>query len=498
MSDRTPTTGQDRLSRWPRRLGIGVVVLIVVSIIGFAGFRLTADGMLGSAMRSVATAGHPTNVGELLARYRAPRDGVNAVETYAAAFILIQEPRDMIWERVPLPEALRDHPRWSHHAMNGTRPGDGDRTAEVPLLAFLPYMELGGLDRLGHGDPWPELSIQAMRHYLAVHDEAISLVLEAVEADYYHPPRDYHLGAVLLFTPDLLPMRRIATLLSMKLDLALLDGRVDEAIDLLEAMLRHAAMLDDELTLIGQLTRTANYAVAMGKIESILNLGPMNEARLARLESMVGQSSAVPDPRLLIVGEMVLSDQALLMLREHYGGFAHAMSAWSGHLSINRAYLMRWNKKALDILDRPIEEWTDHVPISPPPKMLQQHVLHYSRILLPAYENFVINQCRAEGLRRSMMAALAVERFRLAEGRPPDSLDDLVPGYLAALPVNPYPTPVEYQTFEDGYIVGFRRRGMAATDPLIERTEHGRWRAHDMIKVQSILVSGPDQLRGDR
>ncbi|MCC5830096.1 MAG: hypothetical protein JJU36_11675 [Phycisphaeraceae bacterium] len=472
----TPLPAPTKRERRFRRLVIGVVVLAALLIVVAVGFRITAEVMLHSTQRSVAASGHPTNVDELLARYRAPRDGINAAEIYERALALFREPEEVLTERVPVPEAFRTHPRWSHLWEEYERQGDGHPPPMMPMHELLPDRSPVQLDKLGQGDPWPDKVIDAIRRYLAVHEEAIELLLEATEADYYLPDRDYHVGGVELLLPELRPMRQGATLLSMKRDVALLDGRVDEAIDLLEAMFRHAAMLDDELMLIGQLVRISLHAQALAGVESILNLGEPTDEHLDRLEAIIHRARTVPDPTLLMVGETVLMDRTILRLRETAAGPVLVLSAFSGHLSLNRAYLLRWNRAALDILDKPIEEWMDHLPIDLPPEFLLRTVLRIVGIVIPSSDHVLVTACRAEGLHRTAKIALAVERFRRAEGRPPESLDDLVPAYLSEVPVNPYPTPLEYQVFDGGYVLGFRARRSSTDEPLVEKTEHGRWR----------------------
>jgi hypothetical protein len=51
-------------------------------------------------------------------------------------------------------------------------------------------------------------------------------------------------------------------------------------------------------------------------------------------------------------------------------------------------------------------------------------------------------------------AALAVERFRLAKGTLPESLDEIVPQYLASVPVDPFnEKPVKYKKLPKGFII---------------------------------------------
>ena len=55
---------------------------------------------------------------------------------------------------------------------------------------------------------------------------------------------------------------------------------------------------------------------------------------------------------------------------------------------------------------------------------------------------------------RIAVAAAALERFRLAEGHLPDSLDDLTPTFLDRVPLDPFDEkPVRYRKLPVGYVL---------------------------------------------
>ena len=55
---------------------------------------------------------------------------------------------------------------------------------------------------------------------------------------------------------------------------------------------------------------------------------------------------------------------------------------------------------------------------------------------------------------RSAGTALAVERYRLANGRLPATLQDLVPTFIASVPVDPFDgQALRYQQLDPGYVV---------------------------------------------
>jgi hypothetical protein len=77
-----------------------------------------------------------------------------------------------------------------------------------------------------------------------------------------------------------------------------------------------------------------------------------------------------------------------------------------------------------------------------------------TRLLWPALGRMLEleTRCTAEAL--LAQTALAVERYRLAEGHLPESLEDLVPAYMEAVPKDPFDgRRLRYFTPENGFVV---------------------------------------------
>jgi hypothetical protein len=78
-----------------------------------------------------------------------------------------------------------------------------------------------------------------------------------------------------------------------------------------------------------------------------------------------------------------------------------------------------------------------------------------TRLLRPAFGRFMMQidiSCTAEAL--AAQTALAIERYRLTEGRLPQSLDNLVPAYMEFVPTDPFDgQSLKYRTLETGFVV---------------------------------------------
>jgi hypothetical protein len=81
---------------------------------------------------------------------------------------------------------------------------------------------------------------------------------------------------------------------------------------------------------------------------------------------------------------------------------------------------------------------------------------HYilSGLLLPALGSSVIKEAKGLAQICTAQTALAIERFRLANGKLPEKLDELIPQFLPAVPQDPFDgQPLRYHRLEKGYVI---------------------------------------------
>jgi hypothetical protein len=128
--------------------------------------------------------------------------------------------------------------------------------------------------------------------------------------------------------------------------------------------------------------------------------------------------------------------------------------------------------------------WPDRIDIYVPPQppMTRASGYPFSGGLLPvehveytlrhSYRTRASAVANSLALGRTADAAIAVSRYRRATGSLPDSLKELVPAYLAAIPIDPYSGhEVRYSRSPNGYVVhslGANKRddgGAGVTDP---------------------------------
>jgi hypothetical protein len=85
--------------------------------------------------------------------------------------------------------------------------------------------------------------------------------------------------------------------------------------------------------------------------------------------------------------------------------------------------------------------------------MQQPSLLHaLTRVFTPAMTRIVELDLRLRAHLDLAKAALAIERHRLAGGKVPERLEELVPRYLPAVPSDPFDgNPLRYRRTEPGY-----------------------------------------------
>ncbi len=151
---------------------------------------------------------------------------------------------------------------------------------------------------------------------------------------------------------------------------------------------------------------------------------------------------------------MVLSDWAKGM-RWGYDGRLRLLDRWAGRLAATRLP-MREQLAAIAAIDREL------LPAAARPTTFggglrtfldrDYALLWLTEAKLPGFFNE--NALRLAGLAKAQ-AAVAIERWRLAHpGRLPDTLAELVPAYVAAVPLDPYDgQPIRYKKLPAGYVV---------------------------------------------
>jgi len=403
---------------------VAAAVVVVVALAAFGGYRVSLRRQAVALENEIRASGAPVTLAELNAWYEQPPDGDNAARAYTQAF-----------------DALVDV---------------GDNAEHLPVLGD------AGLPR--RTEPIAYEMRQAISRHLGANAAALELIEHAAGRPRCRFPIDLRNG-LDTERPHLPQLRQTARLLMVQAVLAAHEQMKNAAYRALSTQLALVHALDDEPTMVSQLTRFDCAAVAVQTLEHVLNRTALAPGQISELiEGFQQLDEAHALARGLAGRRCFVLDAArnggafarYLGSQARWAPITARLWSWTGLLTRDRADCARWVTQlyyasqghfpeGLQVADAVRAEvagvpgW--HSPLA-------------ERLVgpLPAA---VETEARHRALMRLAFTALAVEQHRIAHGRPPETLSQLVPDILAWGPEDPCVDAAEllYQRTANGYVV---------------------------------------------
>ncbi len=277
-------------------------------------------------------------------------------------------------------------------------------------------------------------------------------------------------GATLL--PHLAQMKGLAQFLALA---ALADaeaGHPAEAVRHVGDIVVVARSFDSEPLLISQLVRIAILRIAAGAAATSLPRADVDEAGWKGLQETFAAAAATNTFRNGLIGEIamaagILDASPADLARNLSNGsstfasqFASTLYIASGIRAVDERFCMDRLSELLDASEHPFPEALRLSEAAA--QRVDQEATRFARgakilsfMLLPALDRSVKKQADCEAALRTAIVGCAVERHRLAHaGRLPDSLAELVPAFLAEVPVDPFDgQPLRYHRTNDSCVV---------------------------------------------
>ena len=334
-------------------------------------------------------------------------------------------------------------------------------------LPALPIVGTGQLPALG--ERLPNDMARRIERFLSGQKEALLKVEEArpIKDSVYEG--DLTAGAAFEL-PHLKPLRDLARVLALQALMQIQRGDLDACAQTIADQLKLAASLKREPACISQLVRIALEDIALETLERMLSFGSPSPERSAELSRLLADQVDVARMRMPVLHQRAMAVDILRQMgsgtleesvREADGsrillwlgrGRAKDESVWclerlNEMVDTTRLSPLEASRKAKEVDDRIEAEGS---------KRRREISVGWSPagLLLPSLSG-IHEQAIVANTRLSMArVALAIESFRRETGRLPQTLQELVPKYLDALPKDVFSgSRLRYVLDENGYRV---------------------------------------------
>ncbi len=427
--DSTDRPAGDPESAVKHRIPAGYIfaaAIVAAIVLALVGRHLYYRSKINAELDAIRKAGFPVTLQELSDYYPVPQ-GQNAAYVYNYAFYYYD-----------------------------------DKPASNPTLENPPLPVVGTGKLPPRGEPLPPEMQAAVSAYLASNAKALDLLHQATAIEGCRYDVDPLNGAGMLL-PHLAPLRQAARLLELQALMKADDGKPDEAAAAVEASFAVARSLRNEPIPISQFVRIAVDSISLSALERVLSRTALTDKQLTNLSArMAAEDTAKPLQRGL-AGELSIDESYFLgggwrIARLPFGDPNDGAGLWvfyrlSGMEAQDQLMYLKLMSELVSIGAGTIKDMRER------PAALDKKIEQLSKTYLltrplvscltRAYEEQLEKFARL----RAAHAAIAVERFRMANGRLPDSLDELMLKWLDAVPTDPFDDkPIRYKKLTKGFV----------------------------------------------
>jgi hypothetical protein len=326
--------------------------------------------------------------------------------------------------------------------------------------------------------PQPQSSAADVLLALSKYDPLIEQLRQDSQRPYARFPLEYDAedpAAILL--PHLAALKRNATVLQLRAIAELQNGQSDKALDDVKLMFRLSDSIRTEPILISFLVRIAIVQITIQPIYEGLANHQWSDAQLAELDSELAKQDFLDNYKLALRGEMVLLQGGIFdYLRRHSEQLANLSGDSSGGPVLPSGFAAHlipsgWFYQNQLSCARVVEEYClplvdenrgvvspSSVRLAEASAMYKIHPVNpynvFATMIMPVLSGPVQKCAYAQNAVNLARVAVALERYRLAHGSFPDSLDALSPQFIQPIPhdiING--RPLQYERTGDGQFV---------------------------------------------
>ena len=403
-------------------------ILIILLLVGagyFAFFRFSLKSKLQARIDAIRAAGYPVTCIELEQWYKIPPNTENAAYT--------------------IEEAFSFYKTW-----------DKEKARPLPLV--------GSAELPARTEPLSVEMKTLIIEYIADNNEALELFHQAAGIEHCRYFINLSAGLATLL-PHLSEIRNAAMLLELEAVLHADDGDGPAATHSAISGFGIARSLAREPSIVSQLVRSRCQNVAISAVEQVVNRAELTDEQLLELVERVRESERASDISLAFAGERCAGIDFFRDPEALYPGLV------SGNIPVMARPVLSLYKTVgmaeadaviyLDIMDGymkstrlPLHERqkaADAV-IAKIQSISKVHVLLHE--ITPSLSKVTTVELSTIAHLRTADVALGVQRYRLASGKLPDKLAELVPTYLQSVPKDPFDgNELRYKKLAPGFVV---------------------------------------------
>jgi hypothetical protein len=292
----------------------------------------------------------------------------------------------------------------------------------------------------------PEVLATPSGHYVLIHNE----------------------NPLMTLLPDTQKARSVAAMLNYDAWVSVMEKKENRAIGSARGCLVVAKSIGEEPYLVSQLVRLACSRIAVQTALQVLALSEPKEG-LAELQKELRSEADVPWLQYGFRGERGMVNKLFDGLQTGKIEMS-TLEGISNQKSILHAATLRAYKpllpgdqaKALEILTAfleasklpPHEQKAAFAEIKLPPRPPEDIRYLVTNLIVPAGQKVAEAAWRTRADLLTGSAAIACERYRIANGRWPDSLSDIPRDILQDIPIDPFNgKPIQYQKLDDGVAI---------------------------------------------
>ena len=408
--ERTQKRKRRRLKTWQVIIGLPLLLLVLLHISGSYKVR--------KRVQALSDQGYPVTIEELEDSYTIP-DGVpNTADVYLAAFSHYQE-----WDKPDMRELHKARKPKRTEALNAS-------------------------------------ARELVEKFLSDNQKTVSLLYEAASIEHCRYPIDFAQVYDSTDTP-LDNIRSCSVLLLIDALIHYENQNPGKALASIRTNLALARSIN--IPLLGfQLTHIGLQSWACNSIERILNRIQLVDEQLLTLSEWIKIPDLGENFKRALMAEQCLGLHTLrapikdIAKRTGHKGMYLMLIPWKGLGLCYRDTLtfIELMQESIDAMDLPDPERLAAF------EAVQKSVHQGKRGGMLMHEFWPGNTYvldignRHVAQLRAARTALAIERYRLVKGRLPQSLNDLIPDYLDAIPDDPFNgTRLKYRRLEPGYVV---------------------------------------------